>query len=133
MTVDFALDRDFNNDKCTLGVLYAINGDFEVKTLELPWLDNTPNISCIPEGVYECRRSTFHVGGYPCWEICDIEGRTLVKIHIGNYPSDILGCVIVGMGRSESTPAVWSSKTAFTKFMENTKDMNEFQLEIRNV
>lgn len=64
-------------------------------TAEEPWADNKPNVSCIPEGVYNC---IAHNGPKKkgVWEITNVPGRTGILIHEGNDMDDTTGCVLVG-------------------------------------
>jgi len=80
-------------DDCTMGRLKI--DDFQCFTLELPWLNNQNDISCIPPGTYEYfLRNSPHNGAV--LELRDVEDRTYVQIHSGNYTSQILGCILVG-------------------------------------
>jgi len=86
----------------TLGhgiVFDGIEKIYEFKTLELPWLDNQKNISCIPKGEYTVAKyqSPTHGRGI-VFQFDHVEGRSNVQIHKGNYYDDILGCVLVGAG-----------------------------------
>jgi hypothetical protein len=88
------INRIYEND-CTVGIL-NFNG-FRCFTLELPDLDNQTNISCIPAGRYHYNKIISPSLG-ECIDICDVIGRTYIRIHAGNYLSEILGCVLVGAG-----------------------------------
>lgn len=88
------LKRVKYEDKQTLGVL-SFNNKEIAKTVELPWLNNNPKISCIPKGEYEVVRRTsakygnhFHITGVP--------KRDFILIHNANYHYQLLGCVAVG-------------------------------------
>jgi hypothetical protein len=80
-------------DDCTVGIL-NYHG-FRCCTLELPDKDNHPNISCIPAGRYQCKKIVSPSLG-KCVEIENVLNRTYVRLHSGNYTSQILGCVLVG-------------------------------------
>lgn len=79
-------------------------------TLELPWLLNVPDKSCIPAGVYPC--IPHNTADKPnCWEITGVPSRSSVLIHIGNTIADTEGCILVGNaffpgGILESTDAL---------------------------
>jgi hypothetical protein len=94
-------------------------GDFESFTVELPWRDNQPSISCIPCGVYRLKLSQYYRGGYPAFEICDVPNRSRILIHVGNTIDDILGCVCPGkkLGFLRDKWAVLRSRKAFRGFM----------------
>jgi hypothetical protein len=72
-----------------------------LKTLELPYLDNKQNISCIPEGEYRCKRHISPSKG-PCFSIKNVPGRENILIHAGNYVGgsqiDSEGCILIGTG-----------------------------------
>lgn len=100
--------------------------------LELPWLDNQSSISCIPEGVYQCRKTHSNKNKY-CIEIMNVTGRTNIQIHAGNYTRNIQGCVLVGdsiaMIDLDSIPDVSNSKLTLSKLMSHLPD--SFELEIQ--
>ncbi|MGB1299218.1 MAG: DUF5675 family protein [Psychrobium sp.] len=77
----------------TIGVMEY--GDFSCYTLELPWINNHQNISCIPAGTYECVKHMSPRFG-DCISIKNVVGRTDVLIHYGNFTGDTLGCILVG-------------------------------------
>ena len=101
---DLVLRRVSATDHATLGVLEA--GDHRAFTIERPWADNEPRISCIPPGLYELERHTSErfpdtwalsggtVSHYPA------PGRTRCAIlfHAANWASELLGCIAPGMG-----------------------------------
>lgn len=80
---------------CVTGYL-SINDNLPVcHTLELPWLFNTKNVSCVPPGSYS---GTIRADGDRGWRIQleGVPGRKYIQIHIGNYPRQIKGCILVG-------------------------------------
>lgn len=93
------LNRLVDNDEAqTLGhfILYdGVDILFECRTLELPDLGNQRRISRIPEGTYQAkeRYSAKHLYHY---HIQDVEGRSLILIHVGNRKDQIEGCILVG-------------------------------------
>ncbi|RKZ67308.1 MAG: hypothetical protein DRQ48_09910, partial [Gammaproteobacteria bacterium] len=56
---------------------------FSFYTIERPWLDNEENISCIPTGVYTCKRTMSPKFGL-VYEIMDVEDRTHILFHAAN-------------------------------------------------
>lgn len=127
--------RDYKTPEVRLGRLFSVEDNFHIHTLELPWLDNKPRISCIPPSTYICKRDFYHKGGYAAFEIMDVPDRSDIKIHIANWTKDIQGCVAVGMSRHLNTldlqvPMVSSSRTAFNELMDYVSDEDEFELEI---
>jgi hypothetical protein len=63
--------------------------------LELPWLDNAFQISCIPEGVYLVKRRWSKKFKWH-YHIQDVTGRTFILQHAGNFTRQILGCQLPG-------------------------------------
>lgn len=94
------LIRTEYGEKETLGKLSVMEGStlkFECKTLELPWLNNQSYISCIPTGKYQLRRAESSPKiSYPHLQVLDVPNRTGIAIHIGNFNTEIEGCILVG-------------------------------------
>jgi hypothetical protein len=94
---------------CILGKLYVVQ-DFPTtvgvpiekpvgSTLELPWRNNQNEISRIIAGAYKAKTRE---DGDLCWRIQldQVPERELIEIHIGNYPRNTIGCILLGAGRS---------------------------------
>jgi hypothetical protein len=123
------LIRDDRDDVRTLGAMF--DGEERVaETLELPWRDNQRGVSCIPEGTYECKLAWSPSRKYNVYWLQDVPGRQDVQIHVGNFPKDIRGCILVGTTRGKN--CVNSSKKAFAKFMERMGG-KDFTLTIEKV
>lgn len=62
-------------------------------TIELPWLDNQPQISCIPEGKYELmKRYSEHFGWH--LQVMKVKNRDLILIHPANDAiKELKGCI----------------------------------------
>lgn len=82
---------------CTLGRIIAPTG-FECVTIERPWKGNAPWISCIPEGLYECKVDKFGQGvdAYPDLRLLSVPGRTDIEMHAANFAHELDGCIAVG-------------------------------------
>jgi hypothetical protein len=76
----------------TNGILTLPDGS-QYPTLERPWLDNQPNISCIPAGFYKFIRDTH--GRFQWFRVLDVPGRTHIEFHEGTKPSHSEGCILV--------------------------------------
>ena len=73
--------KRLHQDDCTVGVIsYGLQ--FRAFTLELPWMGNRNEKSCIPSGFYECQKIDSPSKGY-CVSIKNVVGRTHVLIHSG--------------------------------------------------
>jgi hypothetical protein len=86
--------RTSYNSGSTTGELF-VNGKFIAHTLELPWENNRSYISAIPAGKYTAH---LRYDKNDKWrlQLDNVPNRTGVQLHIGNYPSQIQGCVLVG-------------------------------------
>lgn len=85
-------------------------------TIERPWLDNAHDVSCIPEGTYQCDPHTKSNNGQDCWILDNVPDRSGVLIHTGNTDQDSEGCIIIGLlsndaGVSESELALQKLKS----------------------
>jgi hypothetical protein len=90
-------------DTETLGTLLVMKGIyiiFECKTIELPFINNEKNISCIPEGVYKTEKIISPTKG-ECFIINNVPNRTAILLHKGNYATgkkvDTQGCILPGL------------------------------------
>ena len=72
----------WNQPECTLGRLQY--GDFRCFTLELPWLGNSRNISCIPAGTYKATKYGSPKHGAVLL-LHNVHNRTYIEVHAGNY------------------------------------------------
>lgn len=91
-------------EKETTGIAHVLEqntGDllYTFVTVELPWLDNQRSISCIPEGSYPLVKNTNpdHIKKFgEHFDIFDVPNRAGIKIHCGNYYTQIRGCILPG-------------------------------------
>lgn len=101
----FKLKRTSKNELRVRGEWLDENGKKLFDTLELPDKNNANRVSCIPVGTYKCIR---HVPNnkrllnskvrYVYW-LQDVKGRSYIYTHIGNTALNILGCILIGMGK----------------------------------
>ena len=130
------ITRDKLQEAQTLGTLVLTDDEgnklFSCKTLELPWLDNKRNESCIPLGNYKVitRQSARYNKHY---HILDVQGRSFVLIHIGNYYTQTKGCILVGEKladlNADGYKDVTNSKLTMQKLLKLAP--NGFTLEIK--
>ena len=125
------LIRDTFTDKSTLGKLY-FDGEFYGHTLELPWKDNEKRVSCIPKGVYEVKKRQTEESKYKYehLHILDVENRELILMHVGNYPKNGKGCILLGNTRALNF--VGESRKAFYKLMYDLGSFEKIELIIKN-
>lgn len=107
-------------ERGTLGQI-LVDGKVVCYSLELPWKDNEQNVSCIPTGAeYRCDLEYSNRYGVDLWEVKNVEGRSEIKFHKGNYLKDSRGCILVGTEPSydeDGNRCVLQSSKAFNKFM----------------
>jgi hypothetical protein len=125
------------SDQGTEGIL--ISEDFECKTLELPWRDNKPQISCIPPDIYDVEIRLSNKYGRIYW-VRNVPNRSYILIHSGNYAGDInknykshvMGCILLGKqsGFLAGQVAVLNSRIAVREFMEYM-EYDSFRLRIQ--
>ncbi|UCC71270.1 MAG: hypothetical protein JSV86_12860 [Gemmatimonadota bacterium] len=106
--------------------------EFSCLTVERPWMDNRPNISCIPPGVYKVSPTMFR-GLYKTLEVEGVPGRSLIKIHKANVPDDLRGCIGLGTswGWLRGSLAVNASASAFNAFWSVWTKESPQHIEIR--
>lgn len=114
----FAVISRKSTPKQTFGCFYVFDREravFDCCTLELPWLNNQRNISCISTGEYPVEKIYSEKFGN-CFLLKNVPGRSAILIHIGNYATDrkerglvkamtrakerrvdTEGCILVGM------------------------------------
>jgi hypothetical protein len=112
-----------SSDQGTIGLL-STEG-FSCKTLQLPWRNNTRQISRIPDGEYICKIALSPKFG-AVYKVFNVPGRSEILLHAGNYAgtkpkfkSHVEGCILLGMklGTLEGQLAVLQSRIAVTAFM----------------
>jgi hypothetical protein len=76
----------------TNGELFC-DGKHTCFTIELPWLDNRPSVSCIPEGRYELEKYfSEHLGNH--LHVKAVVGRSMIMIHAANdAEKELRGCI----------------------------------------
>ncbi len=130
--------RDYHDDR-TFGQMTLESGTV-VYTMERPWLNNQPLVSCIPEGVYRLALRDSSVvnrttrGKYlRGWEVTDVPNRSFIMLHIANFPRDVEGCIGVGLKRGSLAGelAILQSGKAFDLLMRELSARSEWYLEIK--
>jgi len=130
--------RRYNPDG-TFGQMTLEDGSV-FATVERPWLDNQVGVSCIPEGVYtlalrdsEVVNRTTHGKYQRGWNVTNVPERSLIMIHIANFPHDVQGCIGVGLkqGYLAGKYAVLQSRFAFDRLMAKLALKDTWTLEIK--
>lgn len=93
------LNRLRDNDHAqTLGHFVLYDAEkilMQCKALELPDLGNQRRVSRIPSGVRCCVKRYSKKYGWH-YHVTDVEGRTWILIHVGNFMDDTTGCILLG-------------------------------------
>lgn len=124
----FIIQRALMSPSSTVGVM-SCGGDLMGGTLELPWMNNMRNVSCIPVGVYNAFYRDDGANG-PCYELRDVPGRGHIQIHAGNTVRDIEGCILLGALSPYPEVGVWNSRTHLGRFLE-LADGDEIRVIVR--
>ena len=123
------IKRWYHSD-CTIGRL-SIAG-FQCFTLELPDLNNESNRSCIQEGVYNYETYNSPKHGEVLL-LLEVENRTYIEVHAGNFTRQIRGCILVGDSvkwiDSDSIPDVSNSKNTLKKLLKLAGDSGQIRVE----
>jgi hypothetical protein len=103
-------------------------------TLELPWKENQSQVSCIPEGEYECGWYLSPTHGETIL-LKNVPGRSLIMFHAGNTAKDVKGCIAVGseFGELDGQAAIFRSRLALGKMKGKMVGYREFRLTVRRV
>ena len=128
----YYLNRFKSDDNGTFGRLVDDTGKRLCYTVELPWHDNLPDISCIPEGVYEVKAYNSPKHG-EVWMVQDVPDRSEIEIHCANNIKDLLGCIGLGdaLGNINGLPSVMNSNITFTMLLSVLPQ--SFELTIRSI
>lgn len=130
----------------TYGDLY-INGRFVCHTVERPWRNNQPNISCIPEGSYHLEPYNSPKFG-KCFIVSGGEEHQKVEkfknsngnrwgilIHPANVPSQLAGCIApaerFSTGLGEEFGGV-SSRNAFEQLGRTLEAENRLTIKFKS-
>ena len=125
----------FQEDKHqTLGQLSVFKGDkivFQCCTLELPNKGNKRNVSRIPAGEYKAIKHWSPKFGETLW-LQDVEDRSEILIHQGNYRTQIRGCILVGASHKDidgdSFRDVTSSVRTLRRLLKVAGDTNTVKI-----
>lgn len=105
MTKPYIIEREYFPTE-TIGNLYDPEMVPIARTLELPWLDNKSNVSCIPEDEYIIHKMKPGVAGrdYGYFRFQEVAGRgknmvlnmSTILMHRITFVKDLKGCVGIG-------------------------------------
>lgn len=120
------------NEDATFGHIVDEEDKAWCVTLELPWLGNLHDVSCIPSGTYTARLRFSPEHGYDVYELANVPDRENIEIHIGNFHRDSLGCILLGttISMDDGEKCVMGSRAAFTRFMAALRGAEAFTLSV---
>ncbi len=134
--------RQPSTDSGTFGQLSIEGNNFTCVSLELPWLNDLPDISCIPIGSYQCTWRWSNAHNRNIYHVENVLNRTAVEIHSANIIAQLLGCICLGTemavfpmgtfpGIEVATKGVQHSQQAVAEF-EQIMNQQPFNLVISN-
>lgn len=123
------LKRIYDDGIQCLGILKVLDDIYY--TIECPWKNNEPFVSCVPVGKYKVKLGTFPKHGTK-YEITGVPGRTAILFHVANSVKDIQGCVGLGTSTifSGHNPIILNSRVSIQQFMDSLIGINAFDIEI---
>jgi hypothetical protein len=87
------------------------------KTIELPWKQNQPSVSCIPEGEYQIRKRRSARFGLHL-EVVDVPNRSHILFHPANLAwKELRGCIAPVMELSGEGMGLYS-RVAMQRLMD---------------
>ena len=116
--MNLRVERQIFSPYSTIGEL-LIDGVHECFTLEPVWVGSSDiKPRAIPEGTYNLtnRFSPKHNRSVPHVE--DVSGFEEIEIHVGNFPSDTEGCLLVGQSKGSPPDFIGGSSLAFAALWE---------------
>jgi hypothetical protein len=130
LPVLFTIIRVAVEPEGAFGVLKERTLPFAV-TLERTYEPDSVAVTKIPDGIYECVRTTYHRGGYVTYEI-KVPGHSRILFHRGNWETDSDGCTLVGESFAEllGKPAIADSRGGFSEFMERAAGRDRFNIRV---
>lgn len=115
------VQRDIETPQSLSGYM-LLDGVRECFTLEPGRTEPVhPGHPCIPAGKYLVKLTLSPHMGFITPELQNVPGRTAIRIHPANFPSELLGCTAVGTDRPSFSPGpLWwvaHSRVAFDALM----------------
>lgn len=105
---------------------------FECVTLERPWKDNKPYISCIPPKPGDKAKYKLDVlekspaFDYPHLELLNVPNRTFIKVHIANFVNELHGCIAVGKEYKDGM--ITDSRNTMEELMNYRQDFDKIEI-----
>lgn len=109
----------------------AVYGEHVFWTIEKPWKDNQPYVSCIPEGYYRLGRRNSPRFGPNVWEVLEVPNRTHILLHVANTADDVVGCIGLGSSVWADLGGVGSSRKAMNQLELASQEYEQEELIIK--
>lgn len=107
---------------------------FKCCTLERGWLNNAPNISCVPVGTYPLVWEWSPGFKEMLWELKEVPNRSECKIHVANYWKQLEGCIAPGDMHKDlngdGLPDVRNSRPTLNRFHAAMDGIKETTIQI---
>jgi hypothetical protein len=121
--MEIVVNRIDYNENSTVGTIH-INGEFNGFTLEdKKRPTKIKAITCIPSGRYKIvlrKKGTIHARYEQKYDfhegmlhLLDVPNFQYIYIHIGNYPKDTMGCLLVGLQYCQGQEQITHSASAY--------------------
>lgn len=110
--MELKLDRKQKCDDRMIGAFYDQNSKFTYYSLELD------EAHAIPAERYKLEFHWSHKRQAMSIFVMDVPGFTAIEIHIGNYPSDTHGCILLGKTYDPTNKTLINSELAVSEFYE---------------
>lgn len=93
----FRLVRFRTGKDGTFGELQDSFGNHLFFTVERPWLDNAPNVSCVPPGWYDTEWHDSPSHGKDTLQLLNVlDDREYCQFHSANWAYQLRGCIALG-------------------------------------
>jgi len=97
MHIDWTILRTLETNLVTVSKNIVTDIDNNDKligyNIELPYIDNNINVSCIPRGTYTFSKGIRPDGRHTI-NILNVIGRSRILVHVGNSTKDSQGCIL---------------------------------------
>lgn len=95
------LQRQPLTGKATTGRFFmqrmGVTRPTDIYSLELPWRNNEPRVSCVPDGIYPMIWANSPRLKKKTWRLQQVPDRDGILIHPANFVNQLLGCIAPGL------------------------------------
>lgn len=130
-------DLFFEGNEASLGTCFIYKNNrqlFKCESLERGWLNNKNQVSCVPQGVYDCKYEHSPRFGKNLWELKGVPNRSECKFHAANYWHQLNGCIALGRNRKyidgDLIMDITSSRDMMREFERILMPMNAYTVKV---